>query len=156
MTPRQVIFESCTSLLTCSTLKYTALIFYSCEPSTVQHCQLMIHSPENKIMCPTRSQILQESQHSINFFSKKIYIFFTEPSVLYLLWQFRPQNQSTWFVQAATTCPSRVCPLPICHRIFSLHIPWCLALQSTKLLCDTRKAAHPQPLTFCTRSLASS
>lgn len=79
MTPRQVIFESCTSLLTCSTLKYTALIFYSCEPSTVQHCQLMIHSPENKIMCPTRSQILQESQHTINFLAKKYIYFLLSP-----------------------------------------------------------------------------
>lgn len=128
--------------------------FYRYELSTVQHWQLMMHSPEKNTMHPTSSQILQESQHSIIFFSKKYVFFCSALSALSAA-----AVQSTKLIHllcsGSKTCLSWGCPLPKCHHGFSLHIPWCLALQYTELLCDTCSAAHPQPLTFCTSTLAS-
>lgn len=153
-TPRQVIFESCTSLWTCSTWKHTALISYPYEPSTVQHCQLMIHSPENKTMCPTRSQIMQESQHPVNFLAK-IYIFlFSSQCFICFCSSDHKTNPPGLFRQQQHALPEDVLPQ---RAIVDFPCTFPGALLYSKLSCSLNcSAAHPQPLTFCTSSLASS
>lgn len=76
MTPKQVIFESGTSLLIYSTWKHTVFISYPFEPSTVQHCQLMIHSPENKTMFPPPApRFCKNPSIQLNVLAKNMYFF---------------------------------------------------------------------------------
>lgn len=104
MAPKEVIFESSTSLLTCSTLKHTALIFYPYEPSSIANSQYIIleHKTKKYILVSTVPfQHLDFASISASFLFRESYIFFSQPSVLYLLLQFRQLSQPTWFVQVA-------------------------------------------------------
>lgn len=128
MTPRQIIFESCTS--PCwhaapESTQHSFFIFMSLPlSSTASSWYTRLWASPGPTFCKNPSIQL--------IFSSKICNFLL--NLLCFILQLRPQKWPTWFVQAATTCPSWGCPLPTCHRGFSLHIPG--ALLYSKLSCS--------------------